>query len=96
MNEHKVENGKNDDAPGHNKSYEIIINGETITFTKDEISFEEVVKYAFPDRAGDPDANFTVTYDKGHGNSPDGMMVSGDTVKVKKSMEFYVTDAGVS
>lgn len=68
----------------------IIVNSREKKFTKEEISFTEVVAFAF-DALPSKDTMFTVTYRRGHGDKPEGILVEGQSVKVKDGMIFNVT-----
>jgi len=68
----------------------IIVNGREKTVAKEEISFSEVVALAF-DTPQNETVIFTVTYRRGHGNKPEGSMVSGESVRVKEGMIFNVS-----
>jgi len=46
----------------HKKTYEIIVNGRPRNVTGHELSYEEVVKLAFPDDAPDANILYTVAY----------------------------------
>lgn len=83
--EHKNE------AAGHNKEYTIIVNGREKAWTEKEISFEQVIVLAYDSISTDPNIIYTVTYKRGENNKPEGSMVKGDIVKVKKEMIFNVT-----
>lgn len=78
------------------KKVTIIVNGAPFEEEKDEITYNEVVTYAFPDFPQHPDRNYSVTYKKGHGNKPEGILSPGGTVKVKDGMEFKVKFTGQS
>lgn len=70
----------------------IIVNAQRKTVTTKEITFEQVVDLAFD---GNPPRGenwmFTVTYRRGAEESPQGSLVTGASVKVKKEMVFNVT-----
>jgi len=57
-----------------------------------DLTFDEVVKLAFDSPPHGPNTLFTITYRKG-GNEhrPEGHLVEGETVKVKKGTIFNVT-----
>jgi hypothetical protein len=57
---------------------------------KDDISFEEVAALAYPSTPAGGNVAFSVMYERGHGNA-DGILVPGQTVKVKDGMRFDVT-----
>ena len=65
----------NTQAPGQNKTSTIIVNGRPRTITGKSISYEEVVKLAFPDDPSNQEADHTVAYANPHGK--DGTLVAG-------------------
>jgi hypothetical protein len=60
------------------------------------ISYSDVVTLEFPDFALHPNRTYSVTYRRGHGSKPEGILAPGATTKVKDRMEFNVTDTGQS
>ena len=78
------------------KKVTIIVNGTPNEEEKDEITYDEVVILAFPDFPQHPERTYSVTYQKGHGNKPEGILSPGGTVKVKDGMIFYVKHTGQS
>jgi tRNA(Ile)-lysidine synthase TilS/MesJ len=71
--------------------YHVIVNLREKTVDERYLSFEQVVKLAYPDPTLGKEYDYTVTYDKGPKENPEGEMVSGDTVKIKDGMVFNVT-----
>jgi tRNA(Ile)-lysidine synthase TilS/MesJ len=71
--------------------YHIIVNLREKTVDDGHLSFEQVVKIAYPDPTPGKEYDYTVTYDKGPKENPEGEMVAGDTVKIKNGMVFNVT-----
>jgi hypothetical protein len=79
------------------KEVTIIVNGgEPHKVEKDEITYDEVVTIAFPDFPQHPERTYSVTYEKGHGNKPTGILPPGGAVKVKEGMTFKVKHTGQS
>ena len=72
------------------KGVTIIVNGREHEVEKEEITYAEIVALAFSNPPTDG-AIFVVTYRRGHGNKPEGTLVEGGSVKVKKGMIFNVT-----
>lgn len=74
------------------KSYEIIVNATKKNVTDKNLSFEEVIVLAFEQYDTSATVAYTVTYSykKGHHNDK-GILVKGDSVKVKEGMVFNVT-----
>ncbi len=78
--------GNSSQAPGHNKSYEIIVNGRQRTWNDKTISYDQVVRLAFPE--GPFDTVYTVSYANPHGK--DGTLAAGQDTHVKEGMSFNV------
>lgn len=74
----------------------IIVNATPHKTEKDEISYTEVVTLAFPDYPQHPERTYAVTYERGNGNKPTGILSPGESVKVKEGMVFYVKHTGQS
>lgn len=79
-------NQHSDDAPGHNKPAQIFINMEAHTVSQQRISYEEVVRLAFPQ--GPFDVTYSVDYANERGN--DGTLSKGGDTKVHDGMHFNV------
>lgn len=79
------------------KEVTIIVNGgEPHVVEKDEITYDEVVTIAFPDFPQHPERTYSVTFERGHGDKPTGILSPGGTVKVKDGMTFKVKHTGQS
>lgn len=76
----------------HDKAIEIIVNGRPKQVGGREVTFDQIVGLAFDSPAQGAQTIYTVTYRKG-GNEEhaEGIMVEGDTIKVKKGTTFNVT-----
>lgn len=84
-----------EEAPGHNKSYAIVVNTRNVTVNEDHLSYEQVAKIAYPSDPQDGSIIYTVSYTSEHG--PDGRLVAGQDVKLKKEgMVFVVVKSGRS
>lgn len=70
---------------------ELIVNGRPKPWKERTITFEQVVVLAFGSYDPNPCKVYTVTYDKGPHENPEGTMVKGDRVCVKDKMIFNVT-----
>ena len=73
------------------KDVTIIVNGTQKTVQKDDISFDEIVRLAFENPPYGENTLFTITYRRGQGNKPEGILAQGESVKVKDGMIFDVT-----
>lgn len=69
----------------------LIVNGREKHWAENEISFEKVVVLAFGSYDDNPNKVYTVTYDRGPRQNPEGSMVRGTKVFVKNKMIFNVT-----
>ncbi|MEH6742780.1 multiubiquitin domain-containing protein [Hyphomonas sp.] len=79
------------------KEVEIVVDGTEYQFIKnDEISYAEVVAFSYPDYAHHPEITYSVTYTRGHGNKPEGILAPNGSVKVKDGMIFRVNRTGQS
>lgn len=76
--------------PEQARHFEIIVNGRPRPWSKQSISYEEVVDLAFPP-PHKPTEFFTVQYSHGPKENPQGTLVAGQSVEVKSGMRFDVT-----
>lgn len=81
----------------HEKTTTIVVDGTPHEVPKNEyISYAEVVTLAYPDFPQHPEVTYSVTYMRGHGEKPEGILNPGETVKVKSGMSFRVNRTGQS
>jgi hypothetical protein len=79
------------------KTVTIVVDGTSHEVPKKEnITYAEVVTLAYPDYPHHPEITYSVTYTRGHGDKPDGILPPGGSVKVKKGMSFRVNRTGQS
>jgi hypothetical protein len=78
-------------GPARPKKFTIIVNGQQKTVTTRTVTFEEIVKLAFPNPPTGPNIIFTVGYEDGPHANPSGSLLPGGKVKVKDGMIFNVT-----
>jgi Multiubiquitin len=74
----------------------IIVNGTQHEVEKNKITYEEVVTLAFPDFPQHSERTYSVTYERGQGNKPTGILSPGGEVRVKEGMTFKVKHTGQS
>lgn len=74
----------------------IILNTVKEYVDRGRISFAELTKLAFPDTVITPFIEYTVSFIKGPNNKPEGSLIEGESVKVKKGMVFHVTETDKS
>jgi hypothetical protein len=82
---------KTDDHFYSQKVVTILVNGEPYEETETRISFEQVVKLAYPITPSGTCIEFTVTYRNGPPANPKGSLTAGHSVKIKNRMIFDVT-----
>lgn len=79
------------------KTVTIIVDGTPHEVPKkEEITYVEVVTLADPTYPQHPETTYSVTYTRGHGNKPEGILAPGGSVKVKEGMSFVVDRTGQS
>lgn len=77
----------------HQKQYKIVVNGVPTTVEQEVLSFDEVVRLAFPDP--NPDTIYNVTFEKAK-EPKEGELLPGQSVTIKEGTEFDVDDTGRS
>ena len=80
----------------HKKTVTIFVNGTPHEVEKDEMTYAEIVTLGYPDYPQHPEINYSVTYKRGHGDKPEGILSPGGSVRVKEGMQFYVSPTGQS
>lgn len=80
----------------HKVEHVILVNTRRKTVEGKKISFEKIVKLAFPAGPPTPETVYTVTYNNGPRRNPEGKMVHGQSVKIKDEMVFDVTETSRS
>jgi len=74
------------------RNTDIIVNGRPKSVAGRDVTFDQVIALAFENPPHGADTIFSVTYRKGSNeHRPEGVMVEGDTVKVKKGTTFNVS-----
>ena len=79
------------------KTVTIVVDGTPHEVPKNEhITYAEVVTLAYPDYPHHPEITYSVTYTRGHGDKPEGILAPDGSVKVKEGMSFSVNRTGQS
>lgn len=82
---------------GKDKTVTIIVDGSPYEVPKkDTITYAEVVTLAYPDYPQHPEITYSVTYTRGDGHKPEGILAPGGGVKVKEGIVFSVNRTGQS
>jgi len=74
----------------------IVVEGTPHEWPKGKITYDEVVTLEVPNHCQNPDITYSVTYERGQGNKPEGTLPPGGSVKVKEGMIFNVSPTGQS
>jgi hypothetical protein len=77
----------------HEKIYRITVNGEHKTVDRDVLSYDEVVRLAFPQPV--EGTIYSVSFEKAE-DPKEGTLVAGQDVTIKENTEFDVDDTGRS
>ena len=78
-------------GPAQPRKFTIIVNGQKKVVTTRTVTFDEIVKLAFPTPPAGANILYTVSYEDGPRVNPQGSLKEGQTVKVKNGMIFNVT-----
>lgn len=78
------------------KIKKIIVEGKEYDWSKDEITYAEVVTLEVPTYPQHPEITYSVKYKRAHGEKPEGTLPPGGSVKVKDGMIFNVSETGQS
>ena len=78
-------------GPVQPRKYTIIVNGQKKVVTTRKVSFDEIVKLAFPVPPTGANILYTVSYEDGPRVNPQGSLKEGQSVVVKNGMIFNVT-----
>lgn len=81
----------NEEAPGQNKEFSIIVNGREKEVTDKKLSFIEIVTLAFGAITTGANTIYTMTFKRGGDKKREGELVEGDTITIKSGMIFNVT-----
>lgn len=83
---------KHPNADKKEKTITIIVNGQEVEVNAKpkEISYEQIIKIAYPNNQDNGQTIFTVVYSKGPSENQKGTLVKGQVVKLKKGMIFNV------
>ena len=78
-------------AEHRNDIHWIVVNGDRREVPGDRITFEEIIKIAYPVPPPGTDVQFTVQFTRGPESKPAGTLIEGQSVKIRDGMEFDVT-----
>ena len=73
------------------KVFAIVVNAQRKEVAEPKLTFDEVVKLAFPIPPAGQNILFTIKYRKGPAVNPKGSLLEGHSVRIKDGMIFDVT-----
>jgi len=73
------------------KTVTIYVNTDPHEIQHGKLTFQQIVKLAYPDKASDPNILFKVSYRLGRGHSELKTLAEGDEVDAQEGMIFNVT-----
>lgn len=76
---------------GHDRTVTIFVNTDEFQVEHGKVTFQQIVKLAYPDKAGDPNILFKVSYRRGQGHSELMTLAEGGSVEVQEGMIFNVS-----
>lgn len=78
-------------GPAQPREFTIIVNGQKKVIATRIVTFDEIVKLAFPTPPTGANILYTISYEDGPRANPQGSLTEGGKVKVKDWMIFNVT-----
>ena len=78
-------------AEDHKKGIRIIVNAREEILYRHRLSYDQVVKLAYPTPPSGDVIGYTVTYYKGHEHQHEGHLTEHQTVHIRNGMIFNVT-----
>jgi hypothetical protein len=78
------------------KKTTIVVDGTPHEVETAQVTYAEVVTFAYPDYSKHPEVTYSVTYKGGPPENPEGILPPGGSVFVKNGMRFHVSPTGQS
>jgi len=80
-----------DQGQGHDRTVTIYVNTDPHQVEPGKLTFQQIVKFGFPNEAGNPDILFKVSYRLGRGHSELKTLAEGGEVQAQEGMIFNVS-----
>ena len=80
----------------HSDTVTIYINTKPYSEPRGKITYDRVVEIAYPDFAQFPQATYSIVYERGHADKPQGTLTKGGQVQIVQDMRFRVKRTGES
>jgi hypothetical protein len=81
----------NNHGQGPNDTITIYVNTDPFQVERGKLKFQQLVQFAFPSVAADPDILFKISYRRGQGHSEIMTLAEGGEVQAQEGMIFNVT-----
>jgi hypothetical protein len=81
---------------GHDHLVTITINTKDFEEPKGKITYNRMIALAYPDFAQFPNATYSIVYERGPKDKPDGTLSKGASVEIVNGMRFRVKRTGES
>lgn len=78
-------------AEDHKAGIRIVVNARQETVYQHRLSYEQVVKLAYPTPPSNEVIGYNVSFYRGHEHKPEGHLTAGQTVRICNGMVFNVT-----
>lgn len=92
----KLEQGNCSEDSGEKHTKVVVINGRAVPVEEKVLSFERVVELAFGAPPAGGNTVYTVSFKRGPVTQPEGSLVAGEKVRVKRGMVFNATQTDKS
>jgi hypothetical protein len=76
---------------GHDHTVTIYVNTDPHLVQHGKLTFQQIVKLAYPDKASDPNILFKVSYRRGQGHSELFTLAEGAEVEAQEGLIFNVS-----
>lgn len=80
----------------HSENVQIFVNTKEYTEPRGKITYERVVEIAYPDFAQFPEATYSIIFERGAADKPQGTLTKGSSIQIVKGMRFRVKRTGES
>ena len=80
----------------HSDEVQIFVNTKEFTEPRGKITYERVIALAYPDFEQFPQATYSIVYERGEADKPQGTLTKGASVQLVKGMRFRVKRTGES
>lgn len=80
----------------HSDEVQIFVNTKEFNEPRGKITYDRVVAIAYPDFQQFPQATYSIIFERGEADKPQGTLTKGASVQLVKGMRFRVKRTGES